>query len=569
VLTWQEIYQGHERGTEPFLDATDWQPPVGFFVGRNGSGKTRAARALADRTPGSHRLSTDRLIGIMQVGGYQWGGMPQGEYRGVPLSDEMRRQAVQVGRPAGVATEELYVLGEQPDVLLRVAAFVRRALGRIIELRERAGYLDPVVLTREGEYSLLRDEGHGLRELVILLAATYRDDWSLLVVDEPELHLHPAMVRLWLSELQAECQTSSRRAIIVTHEPLLLRPTTAEEMTALWLFRPGEVPVNMGQSVIPQQHDRVKASLSENPSLVSDLAFSPRPVLVEGTHDTAALTTALIRVCSPEAVAQTDLIPCGGSSLVAMWFEIAHKLGLDVRAVADLDAIFTPDLQRSLNEIPEVRDAYAQRLAAQPPTTSTVLQPLIRQMDSEAIATNPQARAKWLADLTDADGAGHVARRDHLLEICRDAGIWLHAQGTLEAVLGISDKGGSKARDAAAQPGPIDDVATWCAFALDLTGDVEKLLNLAVERIAHGIMEAQRLEPNRQFHDSVDSGMGSSRLVSVTPIGVGRYMITVLLPKRFSGWWLEFDRNTPPKDLVLRMPDSPRDLSSPLIRRGD
>jgi hypothetical protein len=413
-----------------------------------------------------------------------------------------------------------------------------------------------VVVVGAEEYSLLRDEGHGLRELVVLLAATYRDDWSLLVVDEPELHLHPAMVRLWLSELQTECRASDRRAIIVTHEPLLIRPTVAEDLTALWLFRPGKAPLNISKAVISNQQDRVKASLQENPSLVSDLAFSPRPVLVEGVHDVAALTASLTRVCASEAVAQTDLIPCGGSSLVAMWFEIARKLDLDVRAVADLDAIFTQDLQRALNDIPEVCDAYTQHLAAQPPTTRTVLEPLVRQMAMEGVTADPHERAKWLANLTDADGAGHVARRDRILEICRRAGVWLHPQGTLEAVLGISDKGGDKARAAAARPGAIDDVAVWCAFTLDLTGDVEKLLNLAVERIAHGIMEAQRLDPDRQFHAPVGSGEGSNRLVTVAPIGVGKHMITVLRPEQFAGWWLEFDRNTPPNDLALQKPNS-------------
>jgi hypothetical protein len=378
ALTWQDVLPGHSRGAQPFFEITDWLQPVVFFVGRNGSGKTRTARQLAERMPSSHRLSTDRLMGIMQVSSYQWGGLPEDEYRGVPLSDEIRRQAAQFVRKGGMATEELYVLVEQPDVLIRVAAFIRRALGRTVELRIRAGYLDPVVVIGTEEYSLLRDEGHGLRELVVLLAATYRDDWSLLVVDEPELHLHPAMARLWLSELQTECRASGRRAVIVTHEPLLIRPTTAEDLAALWFFRPGKSPVNISKAVISQQYDRVKASLQENPSLISDLAFSPRPVLVEGGHDVAALNTSLARVCPPEAVSQTDLIPCGGSSLVAMWFEIARKLGLDVRAVADLDALFTQDLQRSLNDIPEVRDAYTQRLAAQPPTTKMVLASIVQ-----------------------------------------------------------------------------------------------------------------------------------------------------------------------------------------------
>ncbi|HEX3962476.1 MAG TPA: AAA family ATPase [Trebonia sp.] len=553
VLTWQDVLPGHRRGAETFLDTTDWRQPVGFFVGRNGSGKTRAARQLAERVPGSHRLSTDRLMGIMQVSGYQWGGVPV-EYRGVPLSDEIRRQVQQFAPKSGVATEDLYALSEQPDVLLRVAAFIRRALGRALELRVRAGYLDPVVVMGTEEYSLLRDEGHGLRELVVLLAAIYRDDWSLLVIDEPELHLHPAMVRLWLAELQSECRASGRRAIIVTHEPLLIRPRTVEDLGALWLFRPGKPPVNMSKAVVSAQHNRIKASLQENPSLVSDLAFSPRPVLVEGVHDVAALKASLSRVCAPEAVSQTDLIPCGGSSLVAMWFEIARKLELDVRAVADLDALFTQDLQRSLEDIPEIRKSYTELLAAEPPKTSVVIEPLIRQMAVDGISPDPRERAKWLTNLTDAVGSGYVIRRDRILEICRQAGVWLHPQGTLEAVLGIPDKGGDKARAAAALPGAIDNVAAWCAFALDLTGDVEALLNLAVERIAHEIIEAQRLDPERQFFSPVSSDTGSDRLVSVKPAGAGRHMITVLRPEQFVGWWVEFGRDTPPNDIALRKP---------------
>lgn len=87
VLTWQDVFPGHTCGAEPFLDIADWRQPVGFFVGRNGSGKTRATRQLATRVSSSHRLSTDRLMGIMQVNNCQWGGAPVGEqYTAVAVS---------------------------------------------------------------------------------------------------------------------------------------------------------------------------------------------------------------------------------------------------------------------------------------------------------------------------------------------------------------------------------------------------------------------------------------------------------------------------------------------------
>src|SRR5262249_36729623 len=144
---------------------------------------------------------------------------------------------------------------------------------------------------------------------------------------------------------------------------------------------------------------------------------------------------------------------------------------------------------------------------------------------------------------------------DRILEICKKGGLWLHPQGTLESVLGISDKGGDKARAAAEQPGPIDKVAMWCAFTLDLTGDVKILLNLTTERIAHGIMEAQRIYPDRKFYAPVGTSERFDRLVEVTPTSTGKHRITVRRPEQFAGWWLEFDRSTPANELILHEPD--------------
>lgn len=448
----------------------------------------------------------------------------------------------------------MYVLREEPDILIRATAFIQRALSRRIELRERAGYLDPVVIAGDTEYSLLRDEGHGLRELVVLLTATYRSDWSLLVVDEPELHLYPSMARIWLAELERECRATDRRALIVTHEPQLVRPTSAEHLDALWIFRHGRAPANVGTAVLPAQRDRVTASLRENPSLISDLAFSPRPVLVEGVHDVAALTTALNRVAPPESVAQTDLIPTGGSSGVAMWYEIANNLGLEVRAVADLDALFSADLKRALDRVPLVTRDLATDLSAEPADMSTALRPLLDQMSKEGVEKKESARAAWLATLSEQNSIGHVTRRDQILRICRDAGIWLHPQGALESVLRITTKGVAEARAAAEAPGDIDAVAAWCAWTLDLTGDIQSLLNLEVERVAHAVMETQRSDPDRAFQGLPSSVAHASKLVEIAPVGAGRHRLTVLRPAAFIGWWVEFDRETPSNRLVLRHP---------------
>ncbi|MGE2767139.1 AAA family ATPase [Rhodococcus sp. 1.20] len=552
-LTTADVYPSDTSG-DRYLHIDSWTHPVTYFVGRNGSGKSRTARAVAQRC-GGRLLSTDRLVGIMAFQNYGWGAIPSG-YKGVPLGDldGQRIHMENAIREAGTAAEELSILREQPEVALRVAAFLQRALGRTIELRESAGYLDPYVRIGNTEYSLLRDEGHGLRELVVLLSAAYRSDYGLTVVDEPELHLHPSLARLWISELRAECEKTGRRAIVVTHDPSLLRPMTFDDLSTIWHFQPGRAPTKISTHVLHHHQHRVTASLTQNPTLVSDLVFSPRPVLVEGVTDAAALTTATTRTQAPEVVAQTDFVECGGATEVALWFQISKKLGLDVRAVLDLDALFTPTINQVMTAQRGVEDVLRTTLGLVPATVAEAIKPLTQAANKSAFDKNPKGRAQWLA-ATDLAGTGHESRVNTLLQASKDAGMWVHKSGTLEAVLGITIKGVPEARKAAGAPGPIDDVVVWCAYVLDPAGELEILVNVAVERVAHGIMEALRARPGGQFDYPIGSTSESDgRLVDVTPLGPGHHRITVKQPEAFRGYWVEFTRETASIKLDLNKP---------------
>ena len=540
------------------MEVGGWEHPISYFVGRNGSGKSKAARALTRKLSTAHMLSTDRLIGLMRFTSYPWGAHPA-DYQGVPLDKNSRPQIQALSRETGAATDELFVLRERPELRLRVAAFIRRALHRTIELRESSGFLDPFVRLGNVEYSLLREEGHGLREIVVLLAATYRDDWKVLVVDEPELHLHPSLVRLWVAELEAECIRTRRQAIIITHEPSILKPANLDDLGAIWLFRPGGKPTTL-RSCIAQGHEgRVTATLLQNPQLVSQLVFAPRPVLLEGVLDVIALNAALRRTQPAEVVAQTDLIDCGGSGGLAAWFAVARAAGLDVRAVGDLDCCLDPAVTRTIDSFDDVVRRYREEVFIEPPRTSTVVRPLLDAMQVEGVPADPKSRAKWMAANFSNDG--NAARRDKLLDVWRDAGLWLHKTGTLESVLGLAEE--DKTREAvlaaASSPSDIDAVAAWVAYELDLSGDVYELLSVTVERIAHSLLEALRLSPEDKFdHPVGNTAEGDARLVEVTYVdGTRRHRITVRRPEQFEGFWVEFDRNTPPSMLTLQAPTVP------------
>jgi hypothetical protein len=536
---------------QPFL-TMQWNKPVSYFVGRNGSGKSRTAKALA-RATGALYLSTDRLLGIMKVDSNPYGSSVS-PAKGISLEEENRDYFDQQSREQGMATEQLMFLRKEPEIALRVAAFIRRALGRVIELRETAGFLDPFVRLGDVEYSLIRDEGHGLRELVVLLAALYREDWEVLIVDEPELHLHPALARLWITEVEAVCRASDRNAVVVTHEPSLVRPQSGEDLDAIWLFSPGKAPTTVRSAVPEALLSRVTASLKMNVGLVSQLVFSPRPVLVEGPHDVAAFSTAVARTQDPVVVAQTEFVQCGSSNAVAMWFVIAKSLHLDVLAIADLDAVFNGDVQRLIDASPRLQASYRDTLLSEPPATHVALRPLIEAANAAKVRKDEKSRARWLADLDDQAGA-LLTRRDKLIEIWREEGLWLHPQGTLEDVLGI-EKGKAEPASAAETPGAVDVVASWCAYELDTEGDLRLLLASAVERIANNINHAQGASPGVDFSAPVGpSSTADSKIADIESLGSGRYRLTVIAPSEFTGQWLEFDRSTAVDSMQLRTPE--------------
>lgn len=559
-MSWSALLDDVETNAE--LHVGPGHPRIQFFVGRNGAGKSRAAKRFVDtiRSVGGVDkvlyLSTDRLAAFFNYSGARIGSIPQ-EFRGAPLADDEIHSAFDHARRHGIAYDALHELRSNPSVYLRVVALLRRAFGRHIDLQEQSGFLNPVVRRGKASYSLLTDEGHGLRELVILLVSIYRRDWRVLVVDEPELHLHPSLVRLWISELRNELLDSDRHAIVVTHEPTLLSATTHEDLASIWVFTGVGPPTNLGGAIQAGQETTVNGALLSNPNLVGSLVFSPRPVLVEGPHDVAALTVAMGRSVASESMVQTDLVACGGSASVAAWYEIAVTAGLDVRAVIDLDALFESALRRAMDRQPTVGDEYVSRLHCDR-RTDLAIRPVIEALRRAGAQPDPASRRDALLRLrTSSESADRaaIARLDAVLEIWRSQGVWLHPEGRLEDVLGLGEKASVQTAQAAAGDGALDAVAQWSAYELDPSGEVFLLLQSEVERIAMAIQRLWALEPEATPDAPVGaSARADARIVDIKHIAPGRARLVVKEPVKFEGWSVEFDRSSAPPDLALREP---------------
>ncbi|MDC0933853.1 AAA family ATPase, partial [Arcobacteraceae bacterium] len=171
-----------------------------YLVGANGTGKSQFAEQLKNYfTPNGLKcrvLSADRLTGF----GFSSKVMHQsnGNYvanrtnfsEGYNKSDFHKYK--QGAEYLDTGADAFVLLEEKLDLKIKIEAILSQVLHRDIRLEWDSGKLVPMTynIKQASEYEL-KKESHGIKELLILLTHIYDDSHKVLIIDEPELNLHP------------------------------------------------------------------------------------------------------------------------------------------------------------------------------------------------------------------------------------------------------------------------------------------------------------------------------------------------------------------------------------------
>jgi len=162
---------------------------INFLVGPNGSGKSKFAEALQRHLGDARILGTDRLEGMEQSNAFR---SIFGDHLGKGLQKGHFQRFKDAGQQ-GSGIDTLVLLEERMDLRIQVEATISHLFNRKIMLEWDSGnLLARAVLGDTGNsYRLDREECHGIKELLVLLTHLYNDEHPFLIIDEPELHLHP------------------------------------------------------------------------------------------------------------------------------------------------------------------------------------------------------------------------------------------------------------------------------------------------------------------------------------------------------------------------------------------
>ncbi|KAJ3473461.1 hypothetical protein NLI96_g12989 [Meripilus lineatus] len=317
------------------------------LIGPNGAGKTQLLRSLksvmAQHTAGKlvRYLSAGRISIFEQyrsdINGY--GGVNYDQATFGNKNDSSRRHNFES------LSGDFYTLADRPDILIKVQERLRKLFKRDVLMEWDGGLLKPQFarLDRESKPYASSREASGLLHLIGLLAALYDDEVGALLIDEPEVSLHPQLQAFLLAEILhvagvPSAGNNKKLVIIATHSTEMVQISRVEDLLSLVFCydreaEPVQIPANAGELQAKKVTGLV-ARLGQEHKLS---LFSKRPLLVEGPSDVIVCSALESKADASLEAAGSQLLPVIGKGQMPVVAKLLRLMGKDPVVLADAD----------------------------------------------------------------------------------------------------------------------------------------------------------------------------------------------------------------------------------------
>lgn len=344
---WEGEFSKHEWGY------------TNFIVGPNGTGKSLFSNELKGKLANQgfnvRLLSAERLSGLEK------------ESYTFFLSSQLRSglnisnfdHYKEYGKKYGLSSSAFITLKERLDIRIRIEAILSDLFQKTIRLVEEGGYLKPKMQDIYGdeEYELAKEECHGLKEIISLLTFLFDDTYDCLILDEPELHLHPQFQSFFLNEMRKlegdpKKEKGKKIFFVVTHSPYFLDIRSVDELSNIIVCHRHKVPTFIKKEDLDRQDDYVLTRfLPRFNTHHKQLFFSLHPVFVEGYTDQQIISLLFEKIGLNVAASGSSIIDVGGKDELAVFFKLCNLLSVRCSVIADFDALFRGRLREcfSLN----------------------------------------------------------------------------------------------------------------------------------------------------------------------------------------------------------------------------
>jgi predicted ATPase len=192
-------------------------------------------------------------------------------------------------------------------------------------------WLDVLLEDGGGFRASLEDCGTGLETVLFVLSALHRGDGSVVLVDDPEAHLHPSAQATFARVVAERARESGGQVIFATHSPAILDAVPPDQVF--------EVTRSSGVSRVRQMAttEDVFAGLRELGYRPSLLQMADAVLFVEGPNDVAAIRIWWRKLFDEEPEPLVALLVLGGSAMHYLQSVTVKALGRPCFALLDSD----------------------------------------------------------------------------------------------------------------------------------------------------------------------------------------------------------------------------------------
>ena len=319
------------------------------LIGQNGSGKTQLLRKIKDSIA---PLVNGKKIHYLSAGRIGLFEQYRSDYDG-NRRRSLRYDEAQFGSKTDTDKRHnfetisggFHTLSVRADVLIKVQERLHKLFNRSLFIEWDAGNLK-VSLKRNdikstATYSSAR-EASGLIQLIAILSALYDDEIGALLLDEPEVSLHPQLQSFLKKEIEkyaGDIQQNKKLIVLATHSTEFIKVSSTNDLCNIVFCNDSiQPPIQLK----PDMDDLKERKLHEFLSRIGQehkLAFfAMRPLLVEGPSDSIICHGLERKLDMYIEAAGVQIVPIIGKGEFPIVYRFFKLIGKEPIILADGDA---------------------------------------------------------------------------------------------------------------------------------------------------------------------------------------------------------------------------------------
>ncbi|MGA3889322.1 AAA family ATPase [Ralstonia nicotianae] len=194
-------------------------------------------------------------------------------------------------------------------------------------------------LKKQGSSFLVGAASSGERELLTYLFAIFalnvRD--ALVIVDEPELHLHPKWQKILLQLFIRLAQSTGNQFLLATHAPTFVSPESIQYVSRVFSHHQRSHILRLNTTILPEAKHLLNIVNSQNNER---LFFADEVVLVEGLSDRVFFEAVLDRYGrSLSSKSILEVISVGGKGFFEAYAKVLRSCEIQYSIISDLDYV--------------------------------------------------------------------------------------------------------------------------------------------------------------------------------------------------------------------------------------